>query len=77
MNLRICKIWFGHLSLSLKFKDNPVSGCRDISLKVCFEQGCQKKSGFLPMRDRLGGVSRCLQGASLEVKMNNEKKMKT
>ena len=30
--LRICKIWFGPLSLSLKFEYDPISGCWDIPL---------------------------------------------
>ena len=30
--LRICKIWCGHLSLSLEFDHGPISGCWDILL---------------------------------------------
>ena len=32
--LRICKIWFGNLSLSLKFEFDPISGFWDISLLI-------------------------------------------
>ena len=32
--LRICKIWFGHLSSSLKFEYDPISGCWDIPLLI-------------------------------------------
>ena len=30
--LSICKIWFGHIILSLKFEYDPKSGCWDISV---------------------------------------------
>ena len=34
--LRICKIWFGHLSLSLKFEFDPTNGCGDIPLFIFY-----------------------------------------
>ena len=30
--LRIFKIWFGHISLSLKFKFDPINSCGNIQL---------------------------------------------
>ena len=32
--LRICRIWFGYLSLSLKFEYDPISGYLDIPLLI-------------------------------------------
>jgi hypothetical protein len=48
--LRICKIWFGHLSLSLNFEYDRISGSWDIqlcSLLFCHFQ-CRWLGGYVP-----------------------------